>query len=719
MSQPIEQEPLDASVLVPATPQYAPHSQPYVHIDFSRNTIPVQLPPAPLPLPTFHRHIRALVRNGPHLQAIRDAAATNSLIITTDGSYNPISKRASYSWVFSGLNQREFLRGSSQITSNNKTPYRAELLGLYAALLIVQWVEELHPLEEGAALLISDSDKALKRVFRVGPIGVKDATQDEYDLILAIRRLHSTLSTKLTHQWTPGHPTASDPRGEQVKNATAHSLAVQRLQEPIHSGFDDCYIEAPTISVLHKGVPITRGLPQQITADLHYSNLKCKLQKDNNWTEPQFLQVDWDSYHKAIISLPRPRRLTITKLSHNLWNTNSQNQKYYGQEPNCPCCPATETQEHVFLCPSSHTVQARESATTALRTTLVSAGTPPLVLEALLHAFHPLHTSPPTDASLLAVLSTQSSLGFCSIHRGHLCQSWRDMYLHTLPSQTKQPEQKALLWCRRVICAIWDYSLSLWEARNAVVHGQTSLQLDNKAIRTLRQQVKTFYLRVETDPRLLPANRLHLFDKSLLATQQLSKPQLQCWIRSVEEAIHTQSFRNDIASKSQRAIMERFFQPKQKLRAPFSSPPPRRAPLPQPKLSRPNRKPRQTKCQPYRFPFKPQCTPDHAPLSLTSPTEPILKQPMFTQPVQRPVSPRHSQSSQSSPSSSQGSVSLLRTPPCFPRRPNRNPLPKQIRMQSKPRPRQRRKRPNLQQTVPMQRSLSAFGFLPQPPRPRT
>jgi hypothetical protein len=246
-----------------------------------------------------------------------------------------------------------------------------------------------------------------------------------------------------------------------------------------------------------------------------------------------------------------------------------------------------------------------------------------------------------------------------------------------------------------------------------------SLQLEDKAIRTLRQQVKTFYLRVETDPHLLPANRLHLFDKSLLATQQLSKPQLQCWIRSVEEAIHTQSFRNNIASKSQRAIMERFFQPKGKLRAPSSSPPPRRTPLPQPKLSRPNRNSRQTKCQPYRFPFKPQCTLDHAPLSPTPPTEPILKQPMFTQPVQRPASPRHSQSSQSSPSSSQGSVSLLRTPPCFPRRPNRNPLPKQIRMQPKPRPRQRRKRPTLQQTVLMQRSLSAFGFLPQPPRPRT
>jgi hypothetical protein len=629
MSQPIEQEPLEASVLVPATPQYA-DSQLRVLIDFSSNAIPVLTPPAPLASPTFHRHIRALVKNGPHLQAIREAAASNSLIITADGSYHPISKRASYSWVFSGLNQRELLRGSSQTTADHRTPYRAELLGLYAALLIVQWVEELHPLGEGSALLISDCDKALKRVFRVGPIGIKDATQDEYDLILAIRRLHPTLSTKITPQWTPGHPTASDPRGEQVRNATAHFLAVQRLQEPLHSGFADSYIEAPTISVLHKGVPITRGLPQQIAADLHFSNLQRKLQKDNHWTESQFLQVDWESYHKAIISLPRPRRLTITKLSHSLWNTNSQNQKYYGQDPNCPCCPAHETQGHVFLCPSPAMAEARQGAIKALRTTLDSAGTPPPLLDALLHALHPSHITLPKDAPILAVLSTQSSLGFCSIHRGHLCQSWRDKYLHTLPSQTKQPEQKASLWCRRVIRAIWDYSLSLWAARNEVVHGHTLLQSESKAIRVLRQQVKTFYLRVENDPHLLPANRLHLFDKSLLATQQLPRPQLQCWIRSIEEAIQTQSFRNDIAGKSQRVIMERFFQPKGKLRAP-SPFPPRRVSLPQKKPPWRNGRPRLLKCQPFRFPFKPRCVRGHDPLSPASPTKSILKQPVFTQ----------------------------------------------------------------------------------------
>jgi len=110
-----------------------------------------------------------------------------------------------------------------------------------------------------------------------------------------------------------------------VKNAAAHALAVKRLQSTICTGFDDAYVADTEITVLHHSIPITNGLPQLILADIHYEPLAKKLKKDNHWTDPTFNSIDWPSYHQAIISLSRPRRISISKLSHGLWNTNTQN----------------------------------------------------------------------------------------------------------------------------------------------------------------------------------------------------------------------------------------------------------------------------------------------------------------------------------------------------------------------------------------------------------
>jgi hypothetical protein len=171
----------------------------------------------------------------------------------------------------------------SRITSQNRNAYRAELLGLLAALYIIQYVEEEYLETEGSISLVSDCGNALKRAFRRGPIGVKDATQDEFDIILG-------------------------------------------------TGIEDDYLHPPVITVLHNNVPLTRGLPQQIITDVHYDPLKRKLQKDNGWTEETFLSVDWSCYHKAILNIPRPHQLSISELCHNLLNKNYQNQKYYHQD---------------------------------------------------------------------------------------------------------------------------------------------------------------------------------------------------------------------------------------------------------------------------------------------------------------------------------------------------------------------------------------------------
>jgi hypothetical protein len=353
------------------------------------------------------------------LLLISDTIKCRNLVVTTDGSYNPITTKASCSWVFNS-GPKTIYSASSKITAANRNAYRAELLGLLAALTIIQQVEERHPETTGKFTLISDCKKALRNAFRPGPVGVKDATQDEFDIILSIRSLRETLRTTTKPEWTPGHPSAADPRGEQVWNAAAHALAVERLHNEEQLGFDDDYLSPPVISVLHNGEAVTRGLLQLVAAECHYEDLKLKLIKDNKWSEKVFQDVDWTSYHKAMLDLPRPQRLSISKLSHGLWNTNEQNNKYYHQAGSCPLCTALETQAHVFSCPHQAAKETRTEALATLRQTLQKAQIPPPLLSLLIKILSSPTGHIPPNFEYHSPYNAQLQVGWHNLHCGHL-----------------------------------------------------------------------------------------------------------------------------------------------------------------------------------------------------------------------------------------------------------------------------------------------------------
>jgi hypothetical protein len=152
---------LPGSELLPTTFQLHPHSHPYAYIDHSANTIPSPQTPTIQTASTFHRHIKRLVGRGHHLKEIASAIKSSSLIITIDGSFDPITTQASYSWVLEA-NGNTIHSGSSQITSCNRNAYRAELLGQLAALHLISWVEELYPGTQGTVTLVSDCKKAIR-----------------------------------------------------------------------------------------------------------------------------------------------------------------------------------------------------------------------------------------------------------------------------------------------------------------------------------------------------------------------------------------------------------------------------------------------------------------------------------------------------------------------------------------------------------------------------
>jgi len=159
----------------------------------------------------------------------------------------------------------------------NRNPYRAELYSILAALTVLLKAESRSSdYAGGTATLISDCQKGLKNALSPGPAGVKEATQDEYDLILEIRYKRGLLKTQVTPLWVCGHQEIPDYSGEQARNAEAHQLAVSRLRA--EAAEVTPIVLAPTTgkaTVFFNNRVITAVLPQQIKANLHYDNLKA------------------------------------------------------------------------------------------------------------------------------------------------------------------------------------------------------------------------------------------------------------------------------------------------------------------------------------------------------------------------------------------------------------------------------------------------------------
>jgi hypothetical protein len=184
-----------------------------------------------------------------------------------------------------------------------------------------------------------------------------------------------------------------------------------------------------TITVLHKAeIPYTA--PRQIIHQtLHRGPLQQKLQRDNQWTEQQFNLVDWKAYHRAILKHPRSHRISLTKLSHGLWNTNMQNHQFYGEIPSCPACKQhPEDFTHVLTCQQPEAVEARTAAMTVFHNTMKKV-TPSSLFDSLLSGINQWLASPslsqylpPTAGSLLpqlqgltAAFQAQSSIGWSGL----------------------------------------------------------------------------------------------------------------------------------------------------------------------------------------------------------------------------------------------------------------------------------------------------------------
>lgn len=66
-------------------------------------------------------------------------------------------------------------------------------------------------------------------------------------------------------------------------------------------------------------------------------------------------------------------------------------------------------------------------------------------------------------------------------------------------------------WAAKIIPVIWEYTTSLWEHRNGILHGQTLAETEQRELEALQQQITAAYKEYNNDHFIIPRQLSSLF----------------------------------------------------------------------------------------------------------------------------------------------------------------------------------------------------------------
>ena len=161
----------------------------------------------------------------------------------------------------------------------------------------------------------------------------------------------------------------------------------------------------------------------------------------------------------------------------------------------------------------------------------------------------------PAEQMATQAFTEQTRIGWQSFFYGYLSSSWRQMILFCSPTRDAEVTEKHLC---RLLKKLHSFSLSLWNFRNGVLHGDTYTSRKEVWRALIRAKVQDAYWLYDSGKILLLSRDTMLFTKYPLETRLLRDDDaLLCWLRSVEVAMQVYEKRQTQATKNAAV----FFQP--------------------------------------------------------------------------------------------------------------------------------------------------------------
>jgi hypothetical protein len=259
--------------------------------------------------------------------------------------------------------------------------------------------------------------------------------------------------------------------------------------------------------------------------------------------------------------ISRSHRVSIAKLSHQLWNTHSQNHKYYGTPATCTLCGnSPEMPNHIYCCTYPAALETRTQAANTFGDALAKK-MPPSTLTALTVALA-CQPSESINIDHADIIIKEQELGHYSLCHGQIITDWLAAYKSAASTPATHQEcldKKARDWLVQVIRALWHYSKMLWSYRNAAHHGKLPHFSVIHTRKQLHEQASEAYRRYGADPHSIPHSRRYLFHKPMESILTYSDDFLRCWIASDKEAELTAEQCQKIYSRIQRNTLHHYF----------------------------------------------------------------------------------------------------------------------------------------------------------------
>jgi hypothetical protein len=308
------------------------------------------------------------------------------------------------------------------------------------------------------------------------------------------------------------------------------------------------YISPPnnTVTTYYKGKPLVEKIKETIRRDTYLPTIQATICKQEDWSEEAFLSIDWAAHEYAFSRTWSCKRISYTKLTHKLLNTNVQNRKYYGKSDLCPCCVSTaETLAHVFICPSPDTTVFRLNQQEVLWNQLTLINTPEEVQTAIQSGIKTLEgtidTQIFTSKTVTSAFADQSILGWEPFLRGRISHQWQAAFDgEEAPVNTKDSYK----WAGQLVTLLLNYAQQLWIFRCGVVHGHTTTDHRQRHREELQYNIRAAYEEYGKDPFCILSEWRTLFNRPVEMLLISDRDTLRSWLRSYTEARQQQALIN-------------------------------------------------------------------------------------------------------------------------------------------------------------------------------
>jgi hypothetical protein len=208
-----------------------------------------------------------------------------------------------------------------------------------------------------------------------------------------------------------------------------------------------------------------------------------------------------------------------------------------------------------------------------LKKDLFSINTPVEVIDAIMHGMDMWECSQSTQQLPVHALTAGSlkgshvlltaaftnqfhSIGWQHLLKGRMSHQWGA----AVASFRNKPNDTTsnTMWTAQAIAIFWKYLRSEWAYRNTVVHGSNDKEIAAQIKKASTDKVKEYYHTFRTTPNFILSRHQYLFTSRTLDQRlKLDIDSLNCWIRSVEDAIQALQHHNN----QQRLHSARFFAP--------------------------------------------------------------------------------------------------------------------------------------------------------------